>query len=223
MQQALEPDFKVEGIHKFENEVDAVKKSEALFIGGGNTFLLLKMLYEKHLVSSCSCIDKLTQISLTLKYFQVEPIRARVLEQKMPYMGSSAGTNVATVNLFETICFRQYSNYEFQFQVSINTTNDMPICYPPTFFALQLVNFNINPHYLDPEEGSKHKGETREDRIREYHHLNDRYVLGLREGSCLLIDGDKASLLGINGARLFKRNEEPVEYQTNADLSFLLN
>lgn len=179
---ALKPDFDVDGLHQFQNrEVRAVEQAEAIFIGGGNTFLLLKTLYEKHLV---------------------ETIRARVLEKGLPYMGSSAGTNVATL--------------------SIQTTNDMPICYPPTFFALQLVNFNINPHYVDPDTDSKHKGETREDRIQEFLHLNDRYVLGLREGSCLLIDGNKATLMGLNGARLFRRDQEPQECDTNADLSFLL-
>jgi dipeptidase E len=182
VRKALDPDFQVEGLHQYQNrEVRAIESAQAIFIGGGNTFLLLKTLYEKHLV---------------------EVIRERVLEHALPYIGSSAGTNVATT--------------------SIHTTNDMPICYPPTFYALQLVNFNINPHYLDPEPDSKHKGETRQDRIQEFHHLNDRYVLGLREGACLLIDGPKATLLGLNGARLFQRDQEPQEFQTDSDLSFLL-
>lgn len=99
----------------------------------------------------------------------------------------------------------------------------MPICLPPTFYALQLLPFNINPHYLDPEPEGKHKGETREERIQEFHHLNINEVLGLREGSALLVDGDTATLVGHTPARLFQKGEEPQEFQSNADMSFLFN
>lgn len=133
----------------------------------------------------------------------MEAIRTRVLEKGVPYIGSSAGTNVATV--------------------SINTTNDMPICLPPTFYAIQLVEFNINPHYVDAIENDKHRGETRAERINEFHHVNSTPVLGLREGSALLVDGNRATLLGHTTARLFKRNCEAEEFQPNADLSFLLS
>lgn len=123
--------FEVEGIHKSNDPVEAVNSAQAIFIGGGNTFLLLKTLYDKRLI---------------------DPIRKRVLEQGMPYIGSSAGTNVSTL--------------------SIQTTNDMPIILPPTFYALQLLEFNINPHYLDPIPDNKHCSETREERIMEFHHIN---------------------------------------------------
>lgn len=174
--------FEVEGIHKAKNPVEAVNNAQAIFIGGGNTFHLLKTLYDKRIV---------------------EAIRSRVLDHAVPYMGSSAGTNVATV--------------------SIQTTNDMPIALPPTFYALQLVEFNINPHYLDPIPDNKHQGETREQRIMEFHHLNSANVLGLREGSALLVDGDNARLIGHTRARLFRKNQEPEEVEVDADLSFLLS
>ena len=146
-----------------------VVSGDAIFIGGGNTFRLLKQLYDAALI---------------------EPIRARV-QGGARYIGSSAGTNVATP--------------------TIKTTNDMPIVFPPSFDALSLVSFQINPHYLDPDPNSTHKGETREDRIREFLEENDTPVLGLREGSMLRGDGDRIELLGEKPARLFRRGADPVE------------
>jgi dipeptidase E len=151
-----------------------------MFIGGGNTFRLLTLLHEKALIA---------------------PIRKRVAAG-MPYMGSSAGTNVASP--------------------TIKTTNDMPIVYPPTFDALNLVPFQINPHYLDPDPASKHQGETREQRIREFHEMNETPVVGLREPALIRIDGARAELLGDAGARLFKRGSQPVELATGDRLDDLL-
>ena len=128
-------------------------------------------------------------------------IRSRVGEG-MPYMGSSAGTGVACV--------------------TIKTTNDMPIVQPPSFSALGLVPFNINAHYRDPDPGSTHMGETREERIREFHEMNDPPVLGMREGAWLRVDDSSAILKGTTGARLFRKGREPEEYCHGARLDFLL-
>ena len=172
--------FALDSLHEAADPKAAVSEAEAVFIGGGNTFRLLTELWHSGVV---------------------EPLRRRAREG-MPYMGTSAGSNVACI--------------------TIKTTNDMPIVYPPTFDALALVPFNINPHYLDPDPDSKHKGETRETRIREFHELNEPPVVGLREGSMLKVDGDRVELRGQVGARLFRRGQEPEEFLPGADLSFLV-
>jgi dipeptidase E len=132
----------------------------------------------------------------------IENIRKKVSEG-MPYIGTSAGSNVACK--------------------SIMTTNDMPIIYPPSFKALELVSFNINPHYIDPDPNSKHMGETRETRINEFHFYNNEYVIGLREGSMLQIIGDCVTLKGSTGARIFIRDKETKEYKPGDILNFLIN
>ena len=174
--------FALDSVHDArEGPVAAVEKAEALFIGGGNTFRLLDALWRNELVG---------------------PIRRRV-RAGMPYIGSSAGSNVACP--------------------SIRTTNDMPIVQPPSFEALGLVTFNINPHYQDPMAGSTHMGETREERIAEFHEENDPPVVGLREGAWLVVDGETVTLQGSSGARLFRRGKPPMEYPSGSRLDFLMN
>jgi dipeptidase E len=168
--------YGLDSVHDFPGgPVRAVEQAQALFIGGGNTFRLLDALWREGLV---------------------EPIRLRVRREEMPYIGASAGTNVACP--------------------SIRTTNDMPIVEPPTFAALDLVPFNINPHYLDPLPGSTHMGETREQRIAEFHEENAPPVVGLREGAWLLVENRTVTLQGANGGRLFRRGEAPTELATGA-------
>jgi len=170
----------VEAIHESKDPTRAVLDAEAFFIGGGNTFRLLREIHENGLV---------------------DPIRMRV-EAGIPYLGTSAGSNVACV--------------------TIKTTNDMPIVEPPTLRALGLVPFNINPHYVDADPASTHMGETRETRIREFHEENDPAVVGLREGSMLRIEGLRVRLAGTAGARVFFKGRQPREFLPGADLDFLL-
>ena len=125
----------------------------------------------------------------------------KVVNNGTPYLGSSAGSNICGLTM--------------------QTTNDMPIIYPPSFNTLALVPFNLNPHYLDPIEGSTHMGETRETRINEFHRFNSQPVLGLREGSWLEVAGDKITLKGALPARLFKQNQQAVEIESGTDLSDL--
>jgi dipeptidase E len=128
----------------------------------------------------------------------VLPSMRRRVDEGMPYAGASAGSNLACP--------------------TIKTTNDMPIVEPPSFDALGLVPFQINPHYLDPAPGSTHMGETRETRIREFHEENEAPVVGLREGALLRVEGERVELRGSAGARIFRRGEEPVEVMPVADL-----
>ena len=161
--------------------VEAIEEAEALFVGGGNTFRLVDALWRHGLV---------------------DPIGRRV-HDGMPYIGSSAGSNVACP--------------------SIGTTNDMPIIEPPSFAALNLVPFNINPHYQAPLPTSTHMGETRDERIAEFHEEHERPVVGLREGAWLRIEGAALSLGGTTGARLFRHGHVPVDVSGPSELNFLIS
>jgi dipeptidase E len=172
--------IKLKGIHEFKNPIEAVNNAKGIFIGGGNTFLLVKQLYENKLIS-------------TIK---------NVVENGVPYFGTSAGSNITGL--------------------TIQNTNDMPIIYPPSFETFGFVNFNLNPHYLDPDPSSTHMGETRETRINEFHSLNAIPVLGLREGSWLNVSGNKVILKGTLNARLFQQHKTPVELPPETDFSFLM-
>ncbi len=169
----------VKGIHEFENPKEALKSAKGIFVGGGNTFVLVNQLYKNDLISTLQ----------------------DVIRNGTPYFGTSAGSNICGLTM--------------------NTTNDMPIVYPPSFKTLGMVPFNINPHYLDPKKKSKHMGETRETRIQEFHAYNSQPVVGLREGSWLEVNGDNIYLEGELNARIFEYNKAPYEVETGTDLSGL--
>jgi dipeptidase E len=183
VRRALEPlGIEVVGAHEGKPR-KVLEGAAAVFVGGGNTFRLVKALHEMDLL---------------------HVVRNRVTEM-MPYIGSSAGTNVAAPTL--------------------RTTNDMPIVQPPSFEALGLIPFQINPHYLDPDPASIHQGETREERIIQFLEENDVPVLGLREGTWLRVTPDGAMHLGGDtaGARIFTRGTKPVEASSGTDVTWLVD
>jgi dipeptidase E len=172
--------YAVESLHEASDMAQAMSTAEALFIGGGNSFRLLKSLYDFELMPS---------------------IRARVGDG-MPYVGSSAGSVVAGP--------------------TIKTTNDMPIVEPPSFRALGLVPFQINPHYLDPNPDSTHMGETREERILQFLEENETPVVGLREGAMVRVENGSCVLKGAAGARIFRRGHNPFEIETGSNIDKFL-
>lgn len=163
--------LELKGIHTFPNATEAVLQADGIFTGGGNTFLLVQQLYAHELLTALK----------------------NAISNGTPYLGTSAGTNIAGLTM--------------------KTTNDMPIVYPPSFNTLGLVPFNINPHYLDPDPNSTHKGETRETRIKEFHRFNTQPVIGLREGSWLEVKNLDIRLKGNKTARIFEAENEAYEVE----------
>ena len=124
------------------------------------------------------------------------------VKKGIPYIGWSAGSNITCPTL--------------------RTTNDMPIVEPKKFKTLRLVPFQINPHYLD-DNPANHAGETREMRIREFIEINRQtYVVGLREGTMLLLRDNQLSLIGNKPARIFKYDQQPRELSQQDDFNFLM-
>jgi dipeptidase E len=173
-------DYSVESAHTTDNLQKAIEQTDAIFIGGGNTFRLLKALQDLELL---------------------EPIRRKV-KSGAPYIGSSAGSNVAGP--------------------TIKTTKDMPIVQPCSFDALGLVPFQISPHYLDPDPASTHMGETQEERILQFLEENEIPVVGIREGAWLFIENGSVTLRGSSGARIFRRGQAPIEVTPDTEICKLV-
>ncbi|OYU85795.1 MAG: dipeptidase E [Flavobacterium sp. BFFFF2] len=164
---------KLRGLHTFDQPALALQQAEGVFVGGGNTFVLVNQLY-------------------TLDLW--DALRMAILKG-VPYLGCSAGSNITGV--------------------SMQTTNDMPIVYPPSFTTLGILPFNINPHYLDADDQSKHMGETRETRLREFHAYETTPVVGLREGSWIAVRNGQMQLKGTLSARWFQANQAAMELPPN--------
>ena len=172
--------YPLESAHTAGNPQKAIDRADAIFIGGGNTFRLLKALQDLELL---------------------EPIRRKV-KSGAPYIGSSAGSNVAGP--------------------TIKTTKDMPIVQPRSFDSLGLVPFQISPHYLDRDPNSTHMGETQEERVLQFLEENETPVVGIREGAWLLIENGAVTLKGKTGARIFRRGQAPVEVTPGTEISKLV-
>ncbi|VAW24423.1 Alpha-aspartyl dipeptidase Peptidase E [hydrothermal vent metagenome] len=173
--------YKIVGIHTLKNPLKAIEEAEAIVVGGGNTWKLVRMLHDLG---------------------QMPAIRERVISG-VPYAGWSAGANIACP--------------------SLRTTNDMPIIDPKGFDCMDLVPFQINPHYLDTNPKG-HSGETREQRILEFLEINPGvHVVGLREGTMLKLEGQTLTLAGNKTARIFLKGEKAKELSPENDFSFLLN
>ena len=159
---------------------ESLEKCDGIFIGGGNTFLLLDKLYQYSLID----------------------ILKNKINSGIPYLGTSAGSNICGM--------------------TIGTTNDMPIVHVKSLEALGIIDFNINPHYLDPIDGFEHMGESRETRINEFHKFNDQFVIGLREGSYLQVEGDDIYLKGLKHAVIFKKENEKFEIENGFNLKNII-
>ncbi len=176
----------VKGIHQFDDPINAINTANAIAVGGGNTFHLLHQLYQNNLINAIQ--DKVAQ--------------------GIPYIGWSAGSNIAGL--------------------SIRTTNDMPIIEPESFDALQLVSFQLNPHYTDHNPPG-HNGETREQRLAEFMVLNETTpIVAIVEGTGLDIkDNTMALVSGLSDTDknadgfLFKGNNKSV-ISTDTNLDSLL-
>ena len=176
--------YQIQGIHRSGDPKQAIRQADGIYVGGGNTFRLLKSLYDLDLL---------------------DVIRDRVGEGT-PYLGISAGTNVACPTMM--------------------TTNDMPICMPPSFDALGLIQFQINAHYFcgstyvkESDTYCQHFGETRDDRIKEFHDMNETPVVGLWEGGLIQIENQEATLHAAP-ARLFRKNQDDIDLQPGDSINY---
>ncbi len=172
--------YELHSLHEAADPKSAIAEAEALVVGGGNTFQLLNILYEKDLLAS---IQKCAGAGV-------------------PYIGWSAGANIACP--------------------TIRTTNDMPIVEPPSFNALNLVPFQINPHFIDFRPAGD-PSETKAERLTEFIALNPGvYVAGMRDGTMLRVEGHSIKLDGTGRVCIFMKDQDPTDYGRDDSLQFLL-
>ncbi len=172
--------FGLRSVHQVEDPAHCMANAQAIVVGGGNTFHLVAELQRTGLM---------------------QVIRRKALEGT-PYIGWSAGSNIACPTLM--------------------TTNDMPIIEPESFHTLGLIPFQINPHYLDANPQG-HGGETRQQRIEEFLIVHPRVkVTGLREGCLLYLKDHALQLIGNRSLRVFQQGREPLEVESGDDLGFLM-
>ncbi len=171
--------YNLKSVHHFDDPVAAVNAAEAIAVGGGNTFHLVHVMHETGVMDA---------------------IREKILDG-IPYIGWSAGSNVACP--------------------SLKTTNDMPIVQPRSFETMGVIPFQINPHYTDSNIPN-HNGESREDRISEFLAANpEMIVVGLKEGTMLRIENEDISYIGSKTIKVFRKDQPTLEYDKNASLDFL--
>jgi dipeptidase E len=186
IERGIHAGYTLDGVHTHPDPVRALREAPAVFVGGGNTFRLLDSLYRLGLL----------------------PVLRERVREGLPYLGISAGCNVACP--------------------TIKTTNDMPIVQPPSLDALGLVPFQVNAHYFTGQSFMKHGegfqehfGETRDDRLREFHEMNDTPVVGLWEAGILRVEGNALELLG-QPARVFVKGQPPRDIEPGTRLDELL-
>jgi len=160
-----------------DRPLETLAQAEALFMGGGNTYALLKRLRKAGLLAA---------------------IRERV-HGGMPYLGASAGSNVAGPNIL--------------------TTNDWNVVALDRFDALGLVSFNINPHYKETDPTMAPGSETRDDRIAEYHVVNSNPVVGLEEGALVRVEDGVVTGRGSARVKIFRRGQPPTWHEPGERLA----
>ena len=156
----------VKSIHRYTNEKEALINADAIVVGGGNTFVLLKTLYEKNLLNL---------------------IKDKVSSGEAKYVGWSAGSNVAGIG--------------------INTSNDMPIAFPPSFDAIGMVPFMINPHFTN-KVIENHGGESRIQRLKEFMEVNNSEIMTMEEGSGVKISNNVMNKIGVKAVSILSKNTE---------------
>lgn len=173
--------IRLSGIHSMDNPVQSIEEADAIMVGGGNSFNLLKELYKNDLIKA---------------------IQEKV-HSGTPYIGWSAGANMACPTL--------------------KTTNDMPVVEPPSFEALNLIPFQINPHYTEAVIPN-HGGESRELRLLEFIEANkEMLVIGLPEGMIIQSKNGQYDLIGDKKVKIFKYGMEPYFIQSSKELNQVLS